>query len=866
MLSQLKIGARFGVAFGAVATLTAIVVGMAMSQLSICQHSGGATGSSTLLLVLGGAAIAGACAAAIFATRTIVQMKERLDLANHSAAENLPIRQALDNVGANVMVADANLNIIYLNKTLETMLRNAEADIRKDLPRFDVSRLMGTNIDSFHRNPAHQRGLLTNLTKTLESTIKVGGRSLRIIANPIIDASGKRIGTVVEWADLTQQLARDAADQARADQDARSAAENLRIRQALDTVGANVMVADADLNIVYLNKTLEAMLRNAETDIRKDLPRFEVSRLMGTNIDSFHRNPAHQRGLLGNLNKTLESTIKVGGRSLRIIANPILSGEGKRIGTVVEWADLTEQLAREAADRQRLEAERAAAAENARIKQALDNASTGMMIADPDLHIVYVNKSLARTLKIAESDVRKDLPNFNADTLIGTNIDTFHKNPAHQRGMLKSLSSTFRTGIKVGGRSFRLTANPVLSTTGERLGSSMEWIDATAEVAVEEEVNQIVVAAAAGDLSRRLKLEDKEGFMKQLAQGINGLTLKCSEIFSDALRVAERMSQGDLTQTIDRDYQGDFARLKDALNDSILKLSTIISEVRQAGDRITNAAEQVSATSHSLSQATNEQAASVEETSASVEEMSASINQNTDNAKVTDQMATKASREAAEGGEAVRKTVEAMKQIAKKITIIDDIAYQTNLLALNAAIEAARAGEHGKGFAVVAAEVRKLAERSQVAAQEIGEVASSSVELAEQAGKLLGEMVPSIQKTSDLVQEIAAASTEQASGVSQINTAMTQLSQLTQQNASASEELAATAQDMSTQAQQLQDTMGFFTAQGGSAQTKSVSAASHQPRGTRPAPQVKSVGGSNRRPSGDAAGETSVNEKEFVRF
>lgn len=273
--------------------------------------------------------------------------------------------------------------------------------------------------------------------------------------------------------------------------------------------------------------------------------------------------------------------------------------------------------------------------------------------------------------------------------------------------------------------------------------------------------------------------------------------------------IVSRVAQGDMTVEI-KLGKNDTNSMLYAFKTMIDKLSSTIGEVRAATDNISSASEQVSATAQNVSQATSQQASSVEETSAAVEQMSASVNQNAENAKVTDSMSVQASSKANEGGVAVKETVQAMKQIANKISIIDDIAYQTNLLALNAAIEAARAGEHGKGFAVVAAEVRKLAERSQVAAQEIGEVASGSVQLAERAGKLLDEMLPAINKTSDLVQEISAASNEQSTGLRQVNTAMAQMNKITQQNASASEELAATAEEMSSQAEQLQHLVAFF--------------------------------------------------------
>ncbi len=335
-------------------------------------------------------------------------------------------------------------------------------------------------------------------------------------------------------------------------------------------------------------------------------------------------------------------------------------------------------------------------------------------------------------------------------------------------------------------------------------------------IAVKKKAMAVVKAFGEGDFDAPLEqLPGKKAFINDTVEQVRS---NLKSLITDTGTLATAAKEGRLDVRADAAaHEGGFRRIVEGINETLDIVIAPFKTVMATADQLADAAEQISGASQSMSQATTQQAASVEESSASIEQMAASIEQNSDNAKITDGIASKAAAEAAEGGVAVQQTVDAMKEIASRIAIIDDIAFQTNMLALNATIEAARAGEHGKGFAVVAAEVGKLAERSQVAAQEIGELAAGSVKTAERAGTLLSEIVPSIRRTSDLVQEIAAASAEQSSAVAQVSSAMMQMSQTTQQNASSSEELAATAEEMSGQSTQLQQLMKTFSISGSSA-------------------------------------------------
>lgn len=586
---------------------------------------------------------------------------------------------------------------------------------------------------------------------------------------------------------------------------------------ALKLCQANVMLADNNLNIVYMNDTVEAMLQAREKELQEYLPSFKVSKLIGTNVDTFHKSPAHQRKLLSDLTTPYKTTLNIGEMVFGLIATPWLDAKGNRLGTLVEWLDKTDEVKKQ-------NEMAAIAAENARVRYALDSVTANVMIADPEGTILYMNESVNGMFKNAESDIKRDLPNFDSRTLMGTNMDVFHKNPSHQRNLLANLSGTYNGNANVGGRTFTVIANPIV-VDGKKIGAVVEWADRTAEVAIEREIGEMVAAASQGDFTKQISLDGKQGFFHGLAKGLNELVTTVEVALNDISRVLGSMARGVLTERITRNYDGSFGELKENANGTIEKLTDIIGKIRTASNAISTAANEIAQGNADLSQRTEEQASSLEETASSMEEMTSTVRQSAENAQQANTLATSAQKKAGEGGQVVSKAVEAMgaisessKKINDIIGVIDEIAFQTNLLALNAAVEAARAGEQGRGFAVVAGEVRNLAQRSAAAAKEIKELIRDSVGkvedgtvLVNRSGETLQELVSSVETVSNMMKEISNGATEQTTGIEQVNTAISQMDEMTQQNAALVEEASAAGEAMAEQAARLMEEVSFFT-------------------------------------------------------
>ncbi|QQR41287.1 HAMP domain-containing protein [Devosia rhizoryzae] len=335
---------------------------------------------------------------------------------------------------------------------------------------------------------------------------------------------------------------------------------------------------------------------------------------------------------------------------------------------------------------------------------------------------------------------------------------------------------------------------------------------------------QVVDAAIAGDFSRRVDAEFPDDELNTLARSVNGLVETVDRGVSETGTVLSALANTDLTQRMEGDYQGAFARLKADTNAVADKLTDIVGQLRDTSRTLKTATGEILSGANDLSERTTKQAATIEETSAAMEQLASTVLQNAERAREASTVARGVTQTAEEGGQVMGKATDAMERITQSsakisniIGLIDDIAFQTNLLALNASVEAARAGEAGKGFAVVAVEVRRLAQSAAQASSEVKALIEQSAtevkggsRLVADAAQRLEQILSSARASSALMNGIAHESREQAASIEEVNTAVRTMDEMTQHNAALVEEMNASIEQTEAQAAQLDRIVDIF--------------------------------------------------------
>jgi len=561
---------------------------------------------------------------------------------------------------------------------------------------------------------------------------------------------------------------------------------------AFDGLTNAIMVANQNATIVYMNRAARALFAGYNDAFAKTFPGFDSNRLIGQSIDQFHRNPAHQRGMLADASRLPHVVdIRIGGIVLQIKASAAAAG-GDRI---VEWADVTEARKRDAS--------------------LLDESNQVKAIGRAQAVIQF---EMNGTITDA-NDNFLNATGYRRDEVVGKHHSMFIETHEARSDDYRRFWDKFTTGSGHAGQFRRVGKD------GREV-----WLQAT----------YVPLIDAAGKPYRVIKYATDITPQKHALR--------------DVIEVIGALAKGDLTVEMTGSYDGDFAQLRDSVNQSMVSLRDMVGKIHEAAGTITSASGQISTGNASLNTRTQEQSSALEETAAGIEQMTATVKQNAGNAKEANQLAAGARDVAERGGQVVQAAVTAMSAITESSTkvadiigVIEQIAFQTNMLALNAAVEAARAGDQGRGFAVVAAEVRNLAQRSAGAAKEIKSLIQDSADkvgqgakLVYQSGETLRDIVTSVKKVSDIIGEITVASSEQATGIEQINNAVIQMDRGTQENAALVEQASSAASAMTEQAEGLVELVSFFRTKHD--RSHAAEAAPHRPhRIAAPAPAREPV-------------------------
>ncbi|MFC3151078.1 nitrate- and nitrite sensing domain-containing protein [Litoribrevibacter euphylliae] len=713
--------------------------------------------------------------------------------------------------------------------------------------------------------------VLRKITQPIHNSVDIAnaiseGRLDNDIAVNSSDESGQLLSALKTMQTNLLQARTDL--QQRMEVERKQAEENNRIRQALDNVSASVMVADADDQIIYHNKSALNLFNRHISELKASLPQLNLQSLNGSPISDLHPDQAKIKSTLKSLMQEYKEELKIENVSLQLIINPVLSGCGEKQGLVIEWQDLTEQRDAEAQVQQVIEAAVAGQLSSRLDSSRFDGAMKTLADGINELLEAIIGP-LMMTAKCVERIANGDIPDEITDDYQG-DFNTIKNNLNKCISAIKLLVNDANSlvdaamdgqlSVRADDQQHRGDFQQVINGVNKTLDAvvtplkvAADYVDKISKGDIPEpitdeyhgdfnelknnlntciyainllieDVYSLADSAIQGKLDSRADSEKHQGDFQRIVDGVNSTLDAVVNPINECKEVMTALSESDLTLQMSKKFQGEFSELSNSVNKSMLNLVELISKINESAIQTDTSSSELSSAVQDLSNRTEAQASALEETSSLMQEMMQTVNDNAKKAKTASQLATKTQSQAESGGQVVSHAVQSMveindasKKITDIITVIDEIAFQTNLLALNAAVEAARAGEQGRGFAVVAGEVRNLAQRSAKAAGEIKDLIRTSVEkintgtdLVNRSGDTLKEIVGSVSDVSAMVANIAVSSEQQSSGIQQVSQAVTDMDQMTQQNAAMVEEASATAMSMSEQASVMKSMLNSF--------------------------------------------------------